>query len=56
MYCLADEVIDQDVFLLLYDAYQLQNMCYPYWDYEDFGLEYQSSEECLAVSSKQSAF
>ena len=23
-------------------------MCYPYWDYEDFSLEYLSSEECLA--------
>ena len=23
-------------------------MCYPYWDYEDFSLEYLSSDECLA--------
>ena len=23
-------------------------MCYPYWDYEHFSLEYLSSEECLA--------
>ena len=23
-------------------------MCYSYWDYEDFSLEYLSSEECLA--------
>ena len=30
------------------DAYELKNMCYPYWDYDDFSLEYLSSEECLA--------
>ena len=48
MYCLADEIIDEDEFLLLYDAYESENKCYPYWDYEDFSLEYLSSEECLA--------
>ena len=48
MYCLTDEIIDEDEFVLLYDAYESENMCYPYWDYEDFSLEYLSSEECLA--------
>ena len=49
VYCLADEITDEDDFLLsLYDAYESENECYPYWDYEDFSLEYLSSEECLA--------
>ena len=30
MYCLTDEIIDEDEFLLLYDAYESENMCYPY--------------------------
>ena len=48
VYCLADKIIDEDEFLLLYDAYESENMCYSFWDYEDFSLEYPSSEECLA--------
>ena len=35
MYCLTDEIVEEDEFLLQYDAYESENMCYLYWDYED---------------------
>lgn len=53
IYCLADNVIDYEEFVLLYNAYESKNAAYPYWEYEDFCLDSLSSEaEAFTIHSK----
>lgn len=34
VYSLADEIIDEEEFALLFDAYKSLNPAYPYWEYD----------------------
>lgn len=47
VYCLADDILDEEDFILLYDAYSSVNPSYPYWEYDDFCVNYFDSSECL---------
>ena len=47
IYCFADGILDEEEFVLLYDAYKSTNSIYPYWEYEEFSLDSLSSDECL---------
>lgn len=49
IYCFADGILDDEEFVLLYDAYKLTNSIYPFWEYDEFSLDPLSSDECLAV-------
>ena len=49
IYCFADGILDEEEFVLLYDAYKLTNSIYPYWEYEEFSLDSLSSDECVAA-------
>ena len=35
IYCFADGILDEEEFVLLYDAYKLANSIYPYWEYDE---------------------
>ena len=48
IYCFADGVLDEEEFVLLYDAYKSTNSIYRYWEYDEFSLDSLSSDECLA--------
>ena len=48
IYCFADGILDEEEFVLLYDAYKSTNSIYPYWEYDEFSLDSLSSDECLA--------
>ena len=48
VYNFADECIDEEEFVLLYDAYTSKNLIYPYWEYDDFDLDALDSSECLS--------
>ena len=48
IYCFADGILDEEEFVLLYDAYKSTNSIYPYWEYNEFSLVSLSSDECLA--------
>lgn len=39
VYTLADEIIDEEEFVLLFNAYKLVNPSYPYWEYDGFCLD-----------------
>lgn len=47
VYTLADEIIDEEEFVLLFDAYKSVNPTYPYWEYDNFCLDSFDSSECL---------
>ena len=36
IYCFADGIVDEEEFVLLYDAYKSTNSIYPYWELNDF--------------------
>ena len=36
IYCFADGILDEEEFVLLYDAYKSTNSIYPYWEYDEF--------------------
>ena len=46
-YALANEIIDEEEFVLLFDAYKSVNSSYPYWEYDGFCLDSFDSSECL---------
>ncbi|CAH3020793.1 unnamed protein product, partial [Porites evermanni] len=48
IYCFADGILNEEEFVLLYDAYKSTNSIYPYWEYDEFSLDSLSSDECLA--------
>ncbi|KXJ11519.1 hypothetical protein AC249_AIPGENE22737 [Exaiptasia diaphana] len=48
VYSFADGYIDEEEFLLLYDAYSSVNPKYPYWEYDDFDLDSLDSSECIS--------
>ena len=48
IYCFADGILDEEEFVLLYDAYKSTNSIYPYWEYDELLLDSLSSDECLA--------
>ena len=39
IYCFADGILDEEEFVLLYDAYKLTNSIYPYWEYDEFSFD-----------------
>ena len=43
----ADEIIDEEEYVLLFDAYKSSNPAYPYWEYDAFCLDSFDSSECL---------
>ena len=47
VYSLVDEIIDEEEFVLLFDAYKSVNLSYPYWEYDCFCLDSFDSSECL---------
>ena len=47
VYSLLDELIDEEEFVLLFDAYKSVNPSYPYWEYDGFCLDSFNSSECL---------
>ena len=47
VYALSDEIIDEEEFVLLFDAYKSLNPSYPYWDDDGFCLDSFDSSECL---------
>ena len=47
VYTLADEIIDQEEFVLLFNAYKFVNPSYPYWEYDGFSLDSFDSSERL---------
>ena len=49
VYALADEIIDEEVFVLLFDAYKSVNPSYPYWEYDGFCLDSFDSSECFTL-------
>ncbi|CAH3160403.1 unnamed protein product [Porites evermanni] len=48
IYCFTDGILDEEEFVLLYDAYKSTNSIYLYWEYDEFSLDSLSSDECLA--------
>ena len=38
IYCFADGILDEEEFVLLYDAYKSTNSIYPFWEYDEFRL------------------
>ena len=48
LHCHADNLIDDDEFILLYDITELANPEFPYWAYPPFDLENFSDGECNA--------
>ena len=44
--CLIEEIIDQEEFVLLYEAYKPRNLSYPLSAYEKFSLANKDSAEC----------
>ena len=46
VYLLADEITDEEEFVLLFDAYKSSNPAYPYWEYDAFCLDSFDSSEC----------
>ena len=46
--CLAEEIIDDEEFLVLYEAYAPQNLPFQHSVYEKFSLENKNSAECKA--------
>ena len=48
IYCFAGGILDEEEFVLLYDAYKSTNSIYPFWEYDEFSLDPLSSDECLA--------
>ena len=48
IYCFTDGIIDEEDFVLLYDAYKSTNSIYQFWEYDEFSLDPLSSDECLA--------
>ena len=47
VYSLVDEIIDEEEFVLLFDAYKSVNPSYPYWEYDCFCLDSFDASECL---------
>ena len=39
VYGLTDEILDEEEFILLYDAYQSKNPVYLNWEYQEFNLD-----------------
>ena len=48
VWAFADDVIDEDEFLVLYEEYRPCNPSFPYWDYRPFSLDDMDSSECKA--------
>ena len=48
IYSLADDIIDEEEFVLLYNAYDSGNALYPYREYDGFELDSLELDECLA--------
>ena len=48
IYSLADDIIDEEEFVLLYNAYDSGNALYPYREYDGFELDSLGLDECLA--------
>ena len=47
VYSLVDDIIDEEEFVLLFDAYKSVNLSYRYWEYDCFCLDSFDSSECL---------
>lgn len=47
IFCLADGVINEEEFAILYSNFWSENPCYPYWEYDSFCLDELDSSECL---------
>ena len=47
VYSLVDEIIDEEEFVLRFDAYKSVNPSYPYWEYDCFCLDSFDASECL---------
>ena len=47
VYSLVDKIIDEEDFVLLFDAYKSVNPSYPYWECDCFCLDSFDSSECL---------
>ena len=47
IYCFTDGIIDEEDFVLLYDAYKSTNSIYPFREYDEFSLDPLSSDEYL---------
>ena len=56
VYALADEIIDEEVFVLLFDAYKSVNPSYPYWEYDGFCLDSFDSSECFTLEWARKIF
>ena len=48
VFALADDVIDEDEFLVLCEEYRPCNPPFPYWDYRPFSLDNMDCSECKA--------
>ena len=48
IYSLADDIIDEEEFVLLYNAYDSGNALYPYREYDGFELDSLELDECSA--------
>ena len=48
LHCHADNLIDDEEFILLYDVTKRANPEFPYWTYPPFDLEKFSGNECNA--------
>ena len=44
----ADDEIDMEDFLLLYEINQSKNLDFPYWKYQAFSLDAMTDEDCIA--------
>jgi len=47
VYSIADEIVDEEEFVLLFDAYKSSNPAYPYWEHDAFSLDSFYSSKCL---------
>ena len=48
IYFFADGILDEEEFVLLYDAFKSTNSLYPFWEYDEFSLYPLSSDEFFA--------
>ena len=47
-FCLIEEIIDEEEFVLLYEAYRPNNLPFPHSAYEKFSLAIKDQAECKA--------
>ena len=47
-YAYGNRFINEQEFVLLYDAYKSTNPDFPYWNYERFDLDEKTNDECKA--------